>query len=82
MRDGARRHLQGPPAGRRLDPLEIQPVDGTGPYQRSDLGDDFRLEGLFEAPFFAASVSAAAAPSSVSAHLSQACQYCSSCSRN
>jgi hypothetical protein len=58
--------------GRRLDRLEIQTVDRARPYERLDLGRDLGREGLFEAPFFAASCEAASR--SVSAHCSQASQ--------
>jgi len=59
----------------RLDGLEVQPVDRAQTYERFDLGADFRVEGFFEAPFWAASREAAWGASSwASAHCSQASQ--------
>jgi hypothetical protein len=82
LRDGARRQCQGPPPRGGLDRLEVEPVTCARAYERLDLLDELRREGFLEAPFFAASAPAAAASSSASAQLSQARQYCSSCSRN
>jgi hypothetical protein len=59
---------------RRLDGFEVHSVDRTRAYKRLDLGRDLRRERLLEAPFFPTSVSAVTASSSVSAHLSHACQ--------
>ena len=73
--DGPRRDLQGLASCRRLDGLEVQAVDGTWPYERLDLGDDFRVEGFFEAPFLAPSCAVTSTTSSwVSAQRSHACQ--------
>ena len=74
LRDGASRQGQCPPTRGGLDRLEVEPVGGARTYERLDLLDELRREGFLEAPFFAASASAAAASSSVSAHLSQASQ--------
>lgn len=82
LRDGASRQRQCMPPGRGLDGLEVEPVNRTRTYERLDLLAELRREGFLEAPFFAASAPAAAASSSVSAHVSQARQYCSSRSRN
>jgi hypothetical protein len=73
--DGAGRYSQGLAPRRRLDRLKIQAVERTRTYEPFDLRDDFRLEGLFEAPFLATSCKVASAESnSASAHCSQACQ--------
>jgi hypothetical protein len=72
---GPRRHLQRPPPRRRLDRLEVQPVQGARTYERFDLGDDFRVEGFLEPLFWAAPCEAAAGASSWAlAHCSQASQ--------
>ena len=57
--DGASRNGERAPTRGRLDGLEVQPVDRARTYERFDLGDDFRVEGFFEAPFLAASCEAA-----------------------
>jgi len=64
------------PASRRLDRLEVEPVDRASTYERFDFPDDLDVERRLEAPFLAASSSEAAsgAASSASAHASQACQ--------
>ncbi|MBM4396148.1 MAG: hypothetical protein FJ087_10700 [Deltaproteobacteria bacterium] len=46
--DGTRRDMQRTPACRRLDCLEVQPVDAPGAYERLDFGDDLRVEDLFD----------------------------------
>lgn len=53
--DSASRYSQGVAPRRRLDRLKIQTVDRTGTYQPFDLREDFRLDDVSEAPFFAAS---------------------------
>jgi hypothetical protein len=73
--DGASRNGERAPARSRLDGLEVQPVDRARTYKRFDLGDDFRVEGFFEAPFLAASCAVAlGASNSASAHGSHASQ--------
>jgi hypothetical protein len=72
--DRASGQLERPAPRRRLDGFEVQAVDRARAYKCLDLGRDLRRERLFEAPFFPTSVSAVTASSSVSAHLSQACQ--------
>jgi hypothetical protein len=49
--DGSCRDAQRTPSRGRLDRLEVQPVDRARPYEGGGLGDDFRGEGFFEAPF-------------------------------
>jgi hypothetical protein len=59
---------QSPSPRRRLDGLKVQLVDRAPAYKRFDLGDDFDLEGLFEAPFLTAS-SEAEAVASLASHI-------------
>ena len=73
--DGAGRYCQRLAPRRRLDRLKIQAVDRPWAYERFDLRDDFRLEGLLEPPFLATFCEVPSAESSSSsAHCSQACQ--------
>jgi hypothetical protein len=73
--DGAGRYSQRLAPRRCLDRLKIQAVDRPRAYERFDLRDDFRLEGLLEPPFLATSCEVPSAESSSSsAHCSQACQ--------
>ncbi|MBM4398068.1 MAG: hypothetical protein FJ087_20570 [Deltaproteobacteria bacterium] len=78
--------LVGVAGGDALDGRRVAdgPPVATGANERLDLGDDLRVEDLFEPPFLAASFSEAAsgAQRTVSAHSSQAFQYASTCFRN
>jgi hypothetical protein len=82
--DGTRRDVQRAPACRRLDCLEVQPVDAPGAYERLDLGDDLRVEDRLEPPFLAASSPETASGVSnwASAHRSHTRQYASTRFRN
>jgi len=50
--DRPRRQREGTPTRCDLEGLEVQIPDGARSYEGFDLGDDFRVEGFFEAPFF------------------------------
>jgi hypothetical protein len=82
--DCPRGHLEHPAPNRRLDRLEVQTVGGARAYEPFDLSDDFRLEGFFEAPFWAPPFleAASAASISASAHRSQASHVASTRRRN
>jgi len=66
--DSPRRDDQGALPRPPLDGLKIQRVDGPLAYEGFNLGDDFGVERLFEAPFFA---SAEAIPSGDRSRASQ-----------
>ena len=73
--DGESRDAQSAPAFCRLDGLEVQPIYRVRTYEHFDLGDDLRVKGFFEAPFFATSFAAAlGACNWASAHSSQTVQ--------
>jgi hypothetical protein len=52
---GPSRYAQRASSRGGLDSFKVQPVDRAWAYKRFDFGDDFRVEALFEAPFFTAS---------------------------
>jgi hypothetical protein len=63
------RDLQGTPPRGDLNGLEIQSVNGGGPYERRDLGEDFSVQGFFDPPFFAVSSETASADAKRASHI-------------
>jgi hypothetical protein len=73
--DSSRCHLKRLATRSGLNGLEVQSLERTVAYERFNLRRDFRVKGLFEPPFWAASWEAACAASScASPHDSQASQ--------
>lgn len=65
--DSPSRDAQHPPARGCLDGLEVQPIAGAGTYEGRDLGENFLVEAVVEAPFLADSA-AAPGPASRASH--------------
>jgi hypothetical protein len=64
--DGPSREVERTAPRGNFDRLEIQAIDRTGAYEVGNLGEDVRIEGFSEAPFFSPSPTGADALSFVS----------------
>lgn len=76
--DRMSRQGQGLPANGGLDGLEVQPIRSTLAYERFDLGEELRVEDLFEAPFLPRSSEAISGATSMA---TQSCSLVSTSSR-